>query len=132
MSETVNILGQDYIVKYENTRTDEALKNADGECRWYKKEIIIDDELEPKEHKEYVIRHEILHAFLAESGLRRYREDEDIINWIAWNFKKIQKVFDELLKNKEECTEQTQQEKTKRSECPYSGIDCAWCMEDCE
>jgi len=20
----------------------------------------------------------------------------------------------------------------KRSECPYGGIDCAWCMEDCE
>lgn len=22
--------------------------------------------------------------------------------------------------------------KIKRSECPYGGIDCAWCMEDCE
>ena len=95
----VNILGQDYIVKYENTRTDAVLKNADGECRWYKKEIVIDDELEPKEHKDFIIRHEILHAFLAESGLRRYREDEDIINWIAWNFEKIQKVYSELLES---------------------------------
>lgn len=24
------------------------------------------------------------------------------------------------------------QEKIKRSECPYGGIDCAWCLEDCE
>ena len=23
-------------------------------------------------------------------------------------------------------------EKIKRSECPYGGIDCAWCTEDCE
>ena len=22
--------------------------------------------------------------------------------------------------------------KNKRSECPYGGIDCAWCMEECE
>lgn len=93
----INILGQEYIIKYENTRTDEILKEADGECRWYKKEIVIDDELEPKEHKDFIIRHEILHAFLAESGLRRYREDEDIINWIAWNFNKLQKVFNEVL-----------------------------------
>lgn len=29
-------------------------------------------------------------------------------------------------------SEQAQQEKIKRSECPYGGIDCAWCTEDCE
>lgn len=23
-------------------------------------------------------------------------------------------------------------DKIKRSECPYGGIDCAWCTEDCE
>ena len=39
----VNILGQNYTVRFENTRTENVLKNADGECRWYKKEIIIDD-----------------------------------------------------------------------------------------
>lgn len=22
--------------------------------------------------------------------------------------------------------------KIKRSECPYGGIDCAWCTEECE
>ena len=95
-NKTVNILGQDYTVKYENTRTEAILKDADGECRWYKKEIVIDDELEEKEHKIFVIRHEVLHAFFAESGLRKYRDDEDIINWIAWNFDKIKEVFDEL------------------------------------
>lgn len=25
-----------------------------------------------------------------------------------------------------------EREKIKRSECPYKGIDCAWCTEDCE
>ena len=61
----INILGQDYMIKFENTRTENILKSADGECRWFKKEIIIDDELELKEHKNHVIKHEIIHAFFA-------------------------------------------------------------------
>ena len=35
----------------------------------------------------------------------------------------------------EQCFEQEKEErkkKIKRSECPYGGIDCAWCGEDCE
>lgn len=96
-NKTVNILGQDYIIKFENTRTDKVLKEADGECRWYLKEIVIDDELEPLKHKNHVIKHEIIHAFLAESGLRRYRENEDIVDWIAWNIDKINKVIKEVL-----------------------------------
>ena len=27
---------------------------------------------------------------------------------------------------------QEEKKKIKRSECPYGGIDCAWCCEDCE
>ena len=95
-NKTVNILGQNYIVKFETTRTDKTLKECDGECRWYEKEIIIDDELEPTNHKNHVIKHEIIHAFLAESGLKEYREDELIVDWIAWNIEKIQKVIDEV------------------------------------
>lgn len=93
----IDILGQDYTVKFRNTRTEPILKDADGECRWYSKEIIIDDELEPSEHKYHVIKHEIIHAYFAESGLRRYREDEDIVDWIAWNISKIQKTINEVL-----------------------------------
>ena len=26
---------------------------------------------------------------------------------------------------------QEEKNKIKRSECPYGGIDCAWCGEDC-
>ena len=25
-----------------------------------------------------------------------------------------------------------EENKIKRNECPYGGIDCAWCGEDCE
>lgn len=27
---------------------------------------------------------------------------------------------------------QEEKKKIKRSECPYGGIDCAWCRENCE
>ena len=27
---------------------------------------------------------------------------------------------------------QEEKKKIKHSECPYGGIDCAWCGEDCE
>ena len=93
----INILGQDYIVKFENTRTENVLKNADGECRWYEKEIIIDDELELKEHKKHVIKHEIIHAFFAESGLKEYKENEMLVDWIAWNIDKMHKVMNEVI-----------------------------------
>ena len=93
----INILGQDYTVKFENTRTENVLKNADGECRWYEKEIIIDDELELKEHKKHVIKHEIIHAFFAESGLKEYKENEMLVDWIAWNIDKVHKVINEII-----------------------------------
>ena len=35
----------------------------------------------------------------------------------------------------EQCAAQAREEKKekiKRSECPYIGINCAWCLEDCE
>ena len=95
----INILGQEYSLKFENTRTDGVLKECDGECRWYKKEIVIDDELETK-HKKHVIKHEIIHAYFAESGLQKYREDEVIVDWIAWNIEKIQKVINEVINDR--------------------------------
>ena len=96
MNKQINILGQNYTIKFENTRTDKALKECDGECRWYEKEIVIDDELEEK-HKKHVTKHEIIHAFFAESGLKQYREDELIVDWIAWNIEKIHNVINEVL-----------------------------------
>lgn len=96
----INILGQEYTVKFENTRTNKVLKDCDGECRYYPKEIIIDDEIELEEHKCHVIKHEIIHAFLRESGLGKYSTDELIVDWFAWNIGKIQKVIGEVLNDR--------------------------------
>ena len=90
----INILGQEYTIKFKNMVEEPVLEEADGECRWYKKEIVIRDDLE--ENKKHVIKHEIIHAFFAESGLREYRQDELIVDWIAWNIDKIKNVIDEV------------------------------------
>ena len=49
------------------------------------------------------MRHEILHAFLYESGLREnsctsfaWAENEEMIDWFAIQFPKILKIYGEL------------------------------------
>lgn len=49
------------------------------------------------------LRHEIIHAFMAESGLqsnwehfRKFGHDETMVDWFAIQYPKIRKVFDKL------------------------------------
>ena len=55
-----------------------------------------------EEYKKNVLRHEIIHAFLYESGLQNnsacggaWAQNEEMIDWIAIRFSKIQKAFKE-------------------------------------
>lgn len=96
-TQQIKILGTDYELRFTNRREDQVLKEADGECRWYDKVIVVDEELENEESLKHVIRHEIVHAFLRESGLKSYASDELIVDWIAWHIDKIKKVINEQL-----------------------------------
>lgn len=52
-----------------------------------------------EEFKKKVLRHEIIHAFFGESGLRscsEYAEDEELVDWIAIQFPKILKAFEQV------------------------------------
>ena len=83
-------------------------KDIDGYCDYTSREIRIRndnvnevcdfDELMRKQ-----LRHEIIHAFLAESGLqanfehyKQFGHEETIVDWFAIQFPKIMKVFKEL------------------------------------
>lgn len=105
----VNILGTDYEIikqtKEENPKLEEAL----GFCEMYSKKIVIDSEIGTDGNKmtvenvdafkRKVLRHEIIHAFFAESGLRSnsdYAENEELVDWIAIQFPKMMKIFSEL------------------------------------
>lgn len=107
---TVNILGTEYTIAAKSRDKDERLSDCDGYCDKTSKEIVIVD-LENEEYDisdiewlgKKVLRHEIVHAFLYESGLHENFEnhqwggvDESIVDWIAIQFPKILKAYEEV------------------------------------
>ena len=100
----INVLGTEYSLIIDKS---DYLKNinADGEHREYEKTITIrqlsgflDRESTPEAkevRKKEVLRHEIIHAFFSESGLDNYNGDEQLVNWLAIQFPKMQKVFEQ-------------------------------------
>lgn len=103
---TVNILGTEYEIIRQTDKENPKLKEANGLCEVYSKKICVNDEYDSEmtyenieAYKDKVLRHEIIHAFFAESGLRTncdYAECEELVDWIAIQFPKIVKVFEEL------------------------------------
>ena len=101
----VNILGTEYDLLEVPKKDDSNLVNNDGYCDTSVKKIIVDEmkEKEPgmKEDLSYyqkqVKRHEIIHAFLFESGLDTCCEwvCEEMVDWMSVQFPKIQKAFKE-------------------------------------
>lgn len=95
----VTILGTDYEIKSESVYSDPSLIDIDAYCDNTLKKIVISSfkngsETEYKRLK----RHEIIHAFLYESGLdvnSDWGTDETLVDWIALQFPKMVKAFKE-------------------------------------
>ena len=105
----VNILGTEYTILRQNELQNPKLKDANGLCEYYSKKIVIDDMKSIKneimtfenlkEFESKVMRHEVIHAFLAESGLRSnsdWAENEEMVDFFAIQFHKIKDVFEKL------------------------------------
>ena len=108
---TVNILGADYKISTATAETDKFLENADGYCDRSTKQIVILDVNDPyydfeiKDRAWYrrkVLRHEIVHAFLFESGIGECFEwdtknahNEAVVDWIATQGTKLMKSWKE-------------------------------------
>ena len=95
----VNVLG----TEYEIIQTDEKSEECDGYIHFENKKIFVMDLSHHQENassaKGRVIRHELVHAFLYESGLdanSEWAQNEEVVDWIALQFPKIVKVFEEL------------------------------------
>lgn len=98
---TVNILGTEYKVIGEPFKD----KDIDGYCDYTSREIRIRDDNvnEVGDFDELMrkqLRHEIIHAFLAESGLqsnyehyKQFGHEETIVDWFAIQFPKMIKAF---------------------------------------
>ena len=103
----VNVLGTEYTICTATKNEYPLLEKCDGYCDKTSKKIVIlaepdDNELENYEvYQKKVLRHEIIHAFLSESGLHEnfkheeWGHDETTIDWFAVQFPKILKAFKE-------------------------------------
>lgn len=108
---TVDVLGTPYSI-YINVPEDEdeLLKSCVGYCDKTIKRIAVvahDKECslaEYAEYQKYLIRHELIHAFLFESGIGcdtvwdivGQEHPEHMVEWIGMQFPKLLKVFQEV------------------------------------
>lgn len=108
-----NILGEKYSIEYRVLKEDKKLEELAGYTDFYSKEIVIEDSERSersitstsnlKEYENKVLKHEIIHAYLYESGLdvnssRAYAwaTNEEMIDWFAIQSSKIYKTYEEL------------------------------------
>lgn len=107
----VDILGTRYTIRKGVTEKEiPGLSTSDATTDWSSKIIYIREYRKSsgledfKMYEKSVIRHEVVHAFLYESGLdscsERFDEgwavNEEMVDWIAIQFPKICKVFEQL------------------------------------
>lgn len=103
----INVLGAKYTILEKTPEQDSYLNECDGYCDKTTRKIVIkkrspDCQLEDFErYRRKVLRHEIIHAFLFESGLHenfrheQWGHDETQIDWFAHQFPKLLKAFKE-------------------------------------
>lgn len=107
MNLKIDILGTKYTISEKTPEQDSYLNRCDGYCDKTTKTIVIKKKMPDSElgdfevYRRKVIRHEIIHAFLFESGLHEnfhhdaWGHDETMIDWIAVQFSKLRKAFEE-------------------------------------
>lgn len=100
----IDVLGTEYEIKEMTEAEYPKLKGSSGLCEIYAREIIIrkDEGPDPNHYSNLeaciraTVRHEIIHAFFAESGLRAncdYASNEELVDWIAHQFPKLARAF---------------------------------------
>lgn len=110
MKKSVKVLGTKYKIKFASVESDSFLENHWAFCDFYSKSIVIRDDYKdlvtPGNEKDCfneTLRHELVHAFLHESGMTgEQREsrplvfDEVAVAWVATQFPRMLKVFKKL------------------------------------
>lgn len=103
----INVLGTEYTIEFLSKENDSFLKDCDGYCDKTSKRIVIKTKDETNQldnfdiYQKHCIRHELIHAFLFESGLHHnfkheeWGHDETTIDWFAVQFPKLLKAFEE-------------------------------------
>lgn len=103
----INILGTEWELVERSESEDSNLINCDGYCDWTTKTMVIEREMSGslgnmEKYIKKVKRHEIVHAFLFESGLgdcshnngNGWSKDEEMVDWFATQGLKIYKAWE--------------------------------------
>lgn len=100
----IDVLGTQYTILKKSRAEDPYLNNYDGYCDKTSHQIVITVKEEDcnladfEQYQKKVLRHEIIHAFLFESGLHEnwshaQGHDETYVDWIAVQFPKLLAAF---------------------------------------
>lgn len=103
----VNVLGTEYKIILTTENEDSRLKGNNGCCDPSTKEILVEKNIPEDDHtirdledfRKKVIRHELVHAFLYESGLHDqcyWATNEEIVDWVAIQLPKMFNVISKL------------------------------------
>lgn len=105
-SKTINILGSNYTLTVSTKTEESRLESCDGLCDETVKELLVDNYAEdagaPTCKKNLAVqirknkRHEIIHAFLFESGLAEnssWAQNEEMVDFFAIQFPKLLEAF---------------------------------------
>ena len=100
----INILGTEWTIICEKDCDGEGFTdNSVKEIHISVRDKEQDDLIDIMQPRKTTVRHEIIHAFLCESGLYQNSSDcdawainEEMVDWFALQFHKIAKVFKEL------------------------------------
>ena len=107
---TVNVLGTDYeLILASEKEMPDLFDGIDGECDESTKQLHVNNYENFKDEERAFgngpllvkknIRHELIHAFLCESGLGEnsdWAQNEEMVDWFARQFLKLQKAFEEV------------------------------------
>lgn len=106
---TVNILGSVWEIIVGDKETYPALISCGGFCDFTSRKIVIDNLDEAKKsdsavenlkvYQDKIIRHEVIHAYLFESGLAEcsdWAQNEEMIDWLAIQIPKISALLNDL------------------------------------
>lgn len=103
MEKVISILGEQWTIKKVKEESDVKLGKADGYCDASIRTIVLADILRTEQtladlsvYEAKVLRHEIIHAVLMESGLNEcsdWARNEEMVDWFARQLPKINRAI---------------------------------------
>lgn len=99
------ILGSEWKIRYRSSDEDPRLEDCDGYCDWTIRTIVVRKEIDGnltdmEAYMRNVLRHEIIHAFLFESGLshasltvEQWATNEEMVDWFAFKGPQIYEAW---------------------------------------